>query len=147
MTTLKSICILFVLCFTSPIFAHVDSHNFNQGEIFYLNGRSIEGHFQKIKNSHVFIELSNGKTVSAPLTDFSFENQTNLSQKIAYLKQLNQRQLVEKTRYSGFRINKIWMFSLMTILLFFCLFYQKIHQNRITKYSYIFVSLFVFFVA
>jgi YHYH protein len=138
---------MIALLFSMPIFAHLGGHDTVNSEIFYLKGKRIEGYFLMTKNEKVFIELSDGKTISAPLTDFSFSNQNNLSQKIAHFKQLNQDKSFVDEKKSGFRFSKFWLFSFMSLLLIFCLSFQIIQRSKITKYAYLFASVFVLLIA
>ena len=142
----KTFCylLLFLISVSIPkhTFAHVRKHDNANGEIFYLKGKPILGHFLMTKNDKVYIELSNGKTISAPMVDFSFSNQNNLSQKIAHLKQLNQAKTSIIAEQVGLRFNKFWIFSVMSLLVFSCMFFQTIKQNRLIKYSFLFVGLF-----
>ncbi len=147
MDKLKYYLVGMTLLLSFSIFAHVGGHDSVNGEIFYLKGKPIEGHFLMTKNEKIFIELSNGKTISAPLIDFSFSNQNNLSQKIAHLKLLNLDKTLNGANHSEIRFDKFWVFSLLSLLLILCLFFQVIKRNQITKYSYLFVSVFVFFIA
>jgi YHYH protein len=140
----QSIILLIIILSTSPIFAHVGGHNSVKGEIFYHKGQRIEGHFLMTKNEKVFIELSDGKTISAPLTDFSFSNQNNLSQKIAHLKQLNQEKTLVDTKHSSFRFSNFSILLLLSLIIVLFLFTQK-RSNQFLKYSYVFGS-FVFFI-
>ncbi|MEY4540745.1 MAG: hypothetical protein RLZZ306_2502, partial [Bacteroidota bacterium] len=138
---------LFLALLSSPIFAHTGEHNSFEIESFYLNGKAIEGHFLMTKNDKVFIELTNGKTISAPLTHFSFTNQNNLSQKIAHLKQLNNNKALIKTHHEIIRFSKFWVILSMCLILILCLFFQRINSSRLLKYVYIFVNISVFFTA
>ena len=58
------------LSISTTIFAHVGERCSVKSETFYLNGQPIEGHFLMTKDDKIFIELSNGKSISASLTDF-----------------------------------------------------------------------------
>jgi hypothetical protein len=142
----KSIILLIIILSTSPIFAHVGGHDSVKGEIFYLKGQRIEGHFLMTKNEKVFIELSDGKTISAPLTDFSFSNQNNLSQKIAHLKQVNQEKTLVDTKHSSFRFSNFSILLLLSLIIVLFLFTQK-GSNHFLKYSYVFGSFVVFIYA
>ena len=143
MDKLKCYLVFITLCFTTQISAHVGEHNAAKCETFYLEGKSIEGYFLMTKNEKIFIELLNGKTISAPLTDFSFSNQNNLSYKIARLKELNLEKTVSKTANSGFKFSKFWMIAFLSLLLISCFFHQIIKRNKLLKYSYLFMCLFV----
>lgn len=147
MNKLNCIWILIALCFTSPIFAHVGGHNSVKNEIFYFKGKSIEGHFLMTKNEKIFIELSNGKTVSAPLTDFSFENQNNLSQKIALMKQLNHKKNLVETKNSDLKINLLYFFLLISIIGITFLLIQKRDNNQFSRYSYLLGGFIIFIYA
>ena len=144
---MKCIWILIALWFTSPIFAHVGGHNSIKNEIFYVKNKPIEGHFLMTKNEKVFIELSNGKIISAPLTDFSFENQYNLSQKITLMKQLNHKKNLVETKYSGLKINLLSFLILISIIGITFLLIQKRNNNQFSKYSYLLGSFVVFIYA
>ena len=144
---MKCIWILIALWFTSPIFAHVGGHNSVKNEIFYVKNKPIEGHFLMTKNAKVFIELSNGKIISAPLTDFSFENQYNLSQKIILMKQLNHKKHLVETKYSGLKINLLSFLILISIIGITFLLIQKRNNNQFSKYSYLLGSFVVFIYA
>jgi len=146
MNKLKSIWILVALLFTSPIFAHVGGHDAVKGETFYLNGKPIIGHFLMTKDAQVFIELQNGKTISAPLIDFSFSNQHNLSQKIAHLKQLNQEKVLLETKHPSLRFSNFSILFLLSIIIVAFLFIKK-RSNQFSKYSYLFGSFIVFIYA
>jgi YHYH protein len=138
----KSIILLIIILSTSQIFAHVGGHDAIKGQIFYLKGQRIEGHFLMTKYENVFIELSDGKTISAPLTDFSFSNQNNLSQKIAHLKQLNQEKSLVETKHSSLHFSNFSIFLLLSIMIVAFLFIKK-RSNQFSKYSYIFGSFIV----
>lgn len=146
MDKLKCYLVLITFCFTTQLSAHVGDHDFAKSEIFYLKGKSIEGHFLMTKNEKVFIELSNGKTVSAPLTDFSFSNQNNISQKIAQLKQLNTDKISVEINQSKLNLRSFLpiFFLLMLITLWFV---QRRNNNHISKYSFIVGSFIVFLYA
>lgn len=146
MDKLKCYLVLITFCFTTQLSAHVGDHDFAKSEIFYLKGKSIEGHFLMTKNEKVFIELSNGKTVSAPLTDFSFSNQNNISQKIAQLKQLNTDKISVEINQSKLNLRSFLpiFFLLMLITLWFV---QRRKNNHISKYSFIIGSFIVFLYA
>ena len=144
---MKYIWILISLWFTSPIFAHVGGHNSIKSEIFYVKNKPIEGHFLMTKNEKVFIELFNGKIISAPLTDFSFKNQYNLSQKITLMKQLNHKKHLVETKYSGLKINLLSFLILISIIGITFLLIQKRNNNQFSKYSYLLGSFVVFIYA
>ena len=144
---MKYIWILIALWFTSPIFAHVGGHNSVKNEIFYVKNKPTEGHFLMTKNAKVFIELSNGKIISAPLTDFSFENQYNLSQKITLMKQLNHKKHLVETKYSGLKINLLSFLIFISIIGITFLLIQKRNNNQFSKYSYLLGSFVVFIYA
>lgn len=148
MNKLKTIYFLIALLSANQLFAHVGGHDAVKSETFYLYGKAIEGHFLMTKNEKIFIELSNGKTISAPLIDFSFSNQHNLSQKIAHLKQLNQDKTLVETNRSSFRFSNvsILLFLLSIIVVMFILI-QKRQSNQFSKYSYVFASFLVFIYA
>lgn len=146
MNRLKVIYFLITLLSVNQLFAHVGGHGAVKSETFYLNGKAITGHFLMTKNEKVFIELSNGKTISAPLIDFSFSNYSNLSQKIAHLKQLNQQKPLEEFKHSGFRFNNFSILLLLSIIIVSFLFMRK-QSNQFSKYSYIFVGFLVFIYA
>ena len=147
MNRMKCIWILIALWFTSPIFAHVGGHNSIKNEIFYVKNKPIEGHFLMTKNEKVFIELFNGKIISAPLTDFSFKNQYNLSQKITLMKQLNHKKNLVETKYSGLKINLLSFLILISIIGITFLLIQKRNNNQFSKYSYLLGSFVVFIYA
>jgi YHYH protein len=147
MNKLKNLWLSIALLFSMPIFAHVGGHDSVKVEMFYLKGKPIEGHFFMTKNEKVFIELSTGKTIVAPLTDFSFENQRNLSEKIAHLKQLNLDKTLIETKHTGIRFSKFWIFSLMSLILISYLFFQRINRYHLAKYSYFFIFAFALFAA
>ena len=144
MDKLKCYLVFITLLFSIQLSAHVGEHTSQKAEMFFLNGKPIEGHFLMTKNEKVFIKLNNGKTVSAPLAQFSFSNQDNLSQKIAHLKQLNIDKIVSKNSYEGLRFNKFWVISLMSLILFSCLFFQRINRFRSLRFLYFFLTMFVF---
>jgi hypothetical protein len=50
----KNLWLMIALLFSMPIFAHVGGHEDFNGEIFYLNGKPIEGHFLMTKNEKIF---------------------------------------------------------------------------------------------
>ena len=147
MNRMKCIWILITLWFTSPIFAHVGGHNSVKNEIFYVKNKPIEGHFLMTKNEKVFIELFTGKIISAPLTDFSFKNQYNLSQKITLMKQLNHKKNLVETKYSGLKINLLSFLILISIIGITFLLIQKRNNNQFSKYSYLLGSFVVFIYA
>ncbi len=144
MDKLKYYLVFITLLFSIQLSAHVGEHTSQKAEIFFLNGKPIDGHFLMTKNGKVFIKLNNGKTVSAPLTQFSFSNQENLSQKIAHLKQLNFDKIVSKNSYEGLRFSKFWVISLIALILFSCLFFQRINYFHSLRFLYFFLTIFVF---
>ena len=146
MNKMKCVWILIALWFTSPIFAHLGGHDSVKNEIFYVKNKPIEGHFLMTKNEKVFIELSNGKIISAPLTDFSFENQNNLSQKITLTKQLNHKKNLVETKYSGLKNNLLYFFILISIIGFTFLLILN-NNNQFSKYSYLLGSFVIFIYA
>jgi YHYH protein len=147
MNKLKCIFILIAFFLANPIFAHVDGHDSIDSEIFYLKGVAIKGHFLMTKNEKIFIQLSNGKTISAPLIEFSFSNQTNLSKKIAHLKELNQKKTSEKNKFSGLRFSNFSVLFLLTIMIISLPLNQIKNKHRLPRYSYVFASLMVFLYA
>ena len=135
------------LSISTTIFAHVGERCSVKSETFYLNGQPIEGHFLMTKDDKIFIELSNGKSISASLTDFSFSNQNNLSQKIARLKRLNTAKTLTKTERSSLRFSNFSIFFLLSIIVITFLFIQNRSNNQFSKYSCIFGSFIVFIYA
>lgn len=83
---------LVAIAFTSQ--AHVGIHGPDAGMIYTIRGNVVEGHFLMSRDDKIFIELTNGRILSAPLTDFSMANRDNLSEKIAALKRLNREKSV-----------------------------------------------------
>ncbi len=139
--------ILISLSIPKYMFAHVGGHDSVKGEIFYLNGKAILGHFLIAKNDKIFIELVDGKTISAPLTQFAFSNQNNLSQKIAHLKQLNHEKTLVELNHSSFRFSNLSIFFLLSIIVIVFMFIRKRNNNQFSKYAYVFGSFMVFFYA
>jgi hypothetical protein len=146
MDKLKCYLALITFCFTTQLSAHVGEHDYAKNETFYLKGKSIEGHFLMTKNEKVFIKLSNGKTISAPLTDFSFSNQNDLSQKIARLKQLNTDKTSLEINHSELNVRTfLSVFFLLTLVTL--LFVQRRINNQISKYSFLLAGFIVFLYA
>lgn len=135
------------LSISTTIFAHVGERCSVKSETFYLNGQPIEGHFLMTKNGKIFIELSDGKAISASLTDFSFSNQNNLSQKIARLKRLNINKTLTKTERLSLRFSNFSIFFLLSIIVITFLFIQNRSNNQFSKYSCIFGSFIIFIYA
>ena len=135
------------LLISTTISAHVGGRCSVKSETFYLNGQPIEGHFLMTKNGKFFIELSDGKAISASLTDFSFSNQNNLSQKIARLKRLNINKTLTKTERPSLRFSNFSIFFLLSIIVITFLFIQNRSNNQFSKYSCIFGSFIVFIYA
>jgi len=135
------------LSITTTIFAHVGKHYSVKSETFYLNGQQIEGHFLMTKDDKIFIKLSEGKTVCASLTDFSFSNQNNLSQKIARIKRLNADKTLTKTERLSLHFSNFLIFFLLSIIVITFLFIQNRNSNQFSKYSCIFGSFIVFIYA
>ena len=135
------------LLISTTISAHVGGRCSVKSETFYLNGQPIEGHFLMTKNDKIFIKLSNGKAISASLTDFSFSNQNNLSQKIARLKRLNINKTLTKTELPSLRFSNFSIFFLLSIIVITFLFIQNRSNNQFSKYSCIFGSFIVFIYA
>ena len=147
-STLFLIFLIFIpLSISTTIFAHVGEHHSVKSETFYLNGQPIEGYFLMTKDDNIFIKLSEGKTISASLTDFSFSNQNNLSQKIARLKRLNAAKTLTKTEGSSLRFNNFSIFFLLSIIVITFLFIQNRNSNQFSKYACIFGSFSVFIYA
>lgn len=96
MKLLKYCLILVSLAYSGSLFAHVGEHISEGGMIYRIKGKKVEGHFLMEREGKVFIEQKNGKIISAELKDFSFSNQTSLSKKIAFLKQINEENQVLK---------------------------------------------------
>ncbi len=130
----------------NQLFAHVGGHEALKSETFYLNGKAIEGHFLMNRNEKIFIELSNGETISAPLIDFSFSNQHNLSQKIAHLKQLNQQKPLEEIKHSSLHSSHFSILLLLSIIIVLFLFIRK-RSNQFSSYSTLFGGFIVFIYA
>ncbi len=144
MNKLKSVLLLIAFIVGTPIFAHVGGHDSENSEIFYLKGKQIEGHFLMAKNDKIFIELLNGKTISAPLTDFSFSNQSNLSQKIAHLKKLNLDKNLVETKESILSFI-LFLLSILLIVIFIGFNFREV--NSFAKFSYFFLTFFIFIYA
>lgn len=89
MKLIKYCLILFILAHSGSLLAHVGEHSNTKSVIYTIKGKQVEGHFLMERAGKVFIEQKNGKIISAALNDFSFSNQTSLSRKIAFLKQIN----------------------------------------------------------
>jgi YHYH protein len=146
MNKLKQLSFLIVFLFTHQLYAHVGGHDAIKSETFFIKEKAIEGHFLMTKNDRIFIELTNGKTISAALTDFSFSNQNNLSQKIAHLKKLNQKEILASSPPS---IKSIWSEIYLVLVGLFVL-YLLIRfrvKNQFVKTSYTFASFLVFLYA
>ncbi len=131
------------LLISTTIFAHVGEHYSVKNETFYLNGQQIEGHFLMTKDDKIFIELSDGKAISASLTDFSFSNQNNLSQKIARLKRLNADKTLTKTERLSLHFSNFSIFFLLSIIVITFLFIQNRNSNQFSKYFWKFHRLYL----
>ena len=70
------------------------------------------------RDEKVFIELQNGKVISAPLNDFSFRNRESLSEKIAALKKLNREKNKVKESSSINRLSAVLSLFFFTLFLF-----------------------------
>jgi YHYH protein len=143
----KKLIICFLILFSAvfSVKAHVGGHKDSKPETYFIKGKSIEGHFLMAKNDKVFIELKNGKMISAVMSDFSFSNQHNISEKIARFKKLNgQENLeIEKGRFS---INYLIIFCGICLIIFFG-FYIKSQTNQFSKFAYVFVTFALFLYA
>lgn len=131
------------LLISTTIFAHVGERYSVKSETFYLNGQPIEGHFLMTKDDKIFIELSDGKAISASLTDFSFSNQNNLSQKIARLKRLNADKTLTKTERLSLHFSNFSIFFLLSIIVITFLFIQNRNSNQFSKYFWKFHRLYL----
>lgn len=141
---MRYVLLIFALLLVNPIFAHVGDHTPDKSIIYTINGKEIEGHFLMSRDDKVFIELQNGKVVSAPLKDFSFKNRENLSEKIAILKRLNH----EKSEVKGADlINKLSPILLLFSLLLFLFLFKKIEGISFAKLSFLCVSIGAFLYA
>ncbi len=131
----------------NPVFAHVGGHNSEKGDIFYLKGKAVEGHFLMTRHEQVFIELPNGKTITAPLKDFSLSNQKDLSKKITLLKQLNQaKQMAQNEPFRSNTFNLI-PFFLLLLLFLGLLIIQKSRKLCFSKLNSLLACLIVFLYA
>lgn len=99
--------------------AHVGEHSSRNGVVYTIKGKEVKGHFLMSRENKVFIELQNGKIISAALQDFSFKNQTDLSRKIAFLKELNQQQNISKLRVKNADNQSIALFISALVFLGF----------------------------
>ena len=148
MNKLKSIGLLITFLFTNSLFAHVGGHNSAKKEdVFYLKGKAIEGHFLMTRNDQVFIKLSNGKTIAAPLKDFSFSNQKDLSKKIAFLKQLNNKKQDFITESFNEKKGDYQAFGAFLVILGGLLFLINQRKKQSPKLTYLLSSLIITFYA
>jgi YHYH protein len=128
------LCIILSLFAIFSLYAHEGGHENGKTETYYIKGKAVNGHFLMTKNDKVFLELKNGKTISAPMADFSFSNQHDLSQKIAHFKALNGQ--IEQGKES---INQqfYFYFILSICLIFICLYLKKYKKNVLPKMAFI----------
>ena len=147
MKLMKYCLILLILVHSGSLLAHVGEHAKTNSVIYSIKGKQIEGHFLMERDGRVCIEQKNGKIISADLKDFSFSNQTSLSKKIAFLKQLNaQNQVVKNlgvdTKTTDYQSFYICIFVAALVLLVVV---KK--QNHNPKMAYFFGSFMLFFYA
>ncbi|MFN8355900.1 MAG: YHYH protein [Spirosomataceae bacterium] len=83
---------LSIVLFWHSAWSHPGEHGNHHEITFKIKNKSVRGNFLMSRNDSVFIQQANGNIISAPLSDFSFESRTNLTNKIAHLKQINSLQ-------------------------------------------------------
>ena len=131
---MKPFFVLIIFLVTTTLSAHVGDHSPDRGIIYTINGKEVEGHFLMSRDDKVFIELPNGKVVSALINDFSFENRESLSEKIMVLKELNR----EKKEVTPNRpINCLLAFFLLIFVSLLLFFISKIEYVGVIKLTVI----------
>lgn len=107
------------------VFAHVGEHNSERSVIYTIKGKEVKGHFLMSREDKVFIELPSGKVISAPIQDFSFKNQSDLSRKIAFLKELNQENSFKENSAKVVDSQVFIFFALLLSIGFFVIFSRR----------------------
>jgi YHYH protein len=130
---------LILLLFSITLFAHGGNHSTLKGDTFYIKGKVVVGHFLMAKNDKVYIQLSNGSTISAAMTDFTFSNQRNLSEKIAHFKLLNQ----DLNQNKGENVSSDFSFNWL-LLLFPLIFLLKNNKYLIIKFCFTISAIILF---
>jgi YHYH protein len=145
MKTVQYCILIFFLTFSDLLLAHVGDHKKESSVIYLIKGKKVEGHFLMQRDGKVFIEQKNGKILSEALQDFSFSNQVNLSEKIAFLKQINAKNSIQKSRFSEDKKSNIPFFYLIEFLIIglFGVFLQR----EKTKMALLFGSILVLLIA
>lgn len=147
MKLIKYCLLLLSLAHSELLLAHVGEHSNTKSVIYTIKGKQVEGHFLMEREGKVFIEHKNGKIISADLNDFSFSNQTSLSKKIAFLKQINTenrvvRKFTKNTESTDYQ--SIYVFLFIGILGFIILMKK---QNQNPNIAYFLGSFMLFFYA
>jgi hypothetical protein len=135
---MKNLILFFAFLFTTTLYAHVGDHTPDRGIVYTINGKEVEGHFLMSRDDKVFIELQNGKVISAPLNDFSFRNRESLSEKIAALKKLNREKNKVKESSSINRLSAVLSLFFFTLFLFLI---KKIENIGFAKLMFICTSI------
>lgn len=141
---MKILLLIIALVFTTSLYAHVGDHTPDKGIIYTIKGKEVEGHFLMSRDEKVFIELQNGKVISAPLNDFSFRSRENLSEKIAALKKLNHEK--SNVKETGL-INRLSALFLLFLFVLTLLLFSKIENISYAKLTFISVSIGAFLYA
>lgn len=134
--TLLKVIVLFI--FSIPLFAHVGEHSIDAGITYSINGRNVEGHFLMEREGKVFVELKDGKVISAKIEDFSFSNQKSIRKKIATLKVLNSKIPISENKHPEV------LDSYLFIIYIFCFWFIFL-KNK--KFKLQLVVIFCFFIA
>lgn len=111
--------------FSNLLLAHVGEHPNESDVIYTIKAKKVDGHFLMERDGKVFIQQKDGKVVSSALQDFSFETQIPLSQKIAYLKQINNQNNSLKNKSVKEEKPNYQYLYLIVILLFLVLLTSK----------------------
>ena len=145
MKLIKYCLILFILAHSGSLLAHVGGHTNTKSVIYTIMGKQVEGHFLMERDGKVFIEQKNGKIISADLNDFSFSNQTSLSKKIAFLKQINTENQIAKKLATHTKTTEYQFFYSLILVAALALLLMLRKQNP--KVAYLLGSFMLFFYA
>lgn len=147
MKFIKYCLLLLSLAHSGSLLAHVGEHSNTKSVIYTIKGKQVEGHFLMERKGKVFIEHKNGKIISADLNDFSFSNQTSLSKKIAFLKQINTENRVAKSLPVTTKTTDYQSVYIGVFIAVFTMIVSIRKQNQNPKMAYFLGSFMLFFYA
>ncbi len=147
MKLIKYCLVLFILAHSGSLLAHVGEHSNTKSVIYTIKGKQVEGHFLMERAGKVFIEQKNGKIISAALNDFSFSNQTSLSRKIAFLKQINAENHVAEKQTTHTKPTEYQSFYSLILVAALALLLMLKKQNQNPKVAYLLGSFMLFIYA